>query len=225
MKLKLFQARRSLYFRIMEFFLRIFVYLRCTHRYEFLNKEFKKTILKSVPDNNYLYAIWHQNTLLAINVLIYSPHVSMVNISEYGEILINVLKVFPQHFFVRGSSARKGRDAMHQMIHQMKTKKMPGILAVDGPYGPIKKPKYGIFKMAQKIGVPIIPLCIYPKNFWECKTWDKFRIPKPFTKVSVFYGDPIYVGSKLDTSQLLILVEKLKDALEKGEKEIILKTS
>ena len=204
--------------------MRILVWLRRTHRYEFLNPELKETVLKSAPDNNYIYAIWHQNSLLMINTIINTPHVAMVNISEYGEILMNVLRPFPQHVIVRGSSARKGIEAMNQMIHEMKTKKMPGILAVDGPKGPSREPKYGIFKMAHKTGAPIIPLCIYPKRFWQCNTWDKFRIPKPFTKFSILFGDPIFVESQLDASQLPVLAQKLKDALEKGEQEIILKT-
>ena len=225
MKSKIFQIKRNLYFRIMELLLRILVYLRYTHRYVFLNPELKETLLKSAPDNNYIYAVWHQNTLLTVNMMMDYPHVVMVNISEYGEILMNVLRPLPQHIFVRGSSARKGKDAMYEMIHQIKTKKMPGILTIDGPCGPVKEPKYGIFKMAAKTAAPIIPLCIYPKSFWECNTWDKFRIPKPFTKISIFFGDPIFVGPTLEASQLPLLAKKLKDALEKGEKEIILKAT
>ena len=35
-------------------------------------------------------------------------------------------------------------------------------------------------------------------RYWELKTWDNFRIPKPFSRGLIIYGDPIVVPGYLD---------------------------
>jgi lysophospholipid acyltransferase (LPLAT)-like uncharacterized protein len=46
--------------------------------------------------------------------------------------------------------------------------------------------------LAKKSGAPLITLHSEPERFWELRSWDRFRIPKPFTKTLVKFGDPLY---------------------------------
>ncbi len=205
-------------YRVTKFLLKMLVRLGCTYRYEYINKEFKENILKFSPHKHYIYAIWHQNILAAAYMAKDSSHILMVSPSRDGDIVCDVLGSY-RYVFARGSSSREGKDAMLQMIHTMNTDKIPAGIAVDGPRGPFKIPKHGIFKVAQKTAVPIIPLCIYPKKFWELNSWDRFRLPMPFTTITVFYGTPIYVDRDMEGSYFSVLSEKLKDTLEKLEQK------
>ena len=199
-----------------RFIVKLIFLLRYTYRYKFVNPEIKNHLLQSIPKTNYLYAFWHQNAFMAFCVTVGSPHISITSPSRDGDIVADILTPFGYEI-LRGSSSRGGLAAMLEMIHAMKAKNIPGGFGIDGPKGPLKIPKYGIFKIAQRTGVPILPLCLYPKSFWEFNSWDKFRLPKPFTTIYVFYGQPIYVDSKWDKSQLPELSQQLKDVLDKAE--------
>jgi len=60
----------------------------------------------------------------------------------------------------------------------------------DGPRGPKYHLHPGAVKLAQLTGVPLVPIHIKYSRYWELKSWDAFRIPKPFSCVSVFF-DPL----------------------------------
>ncbi|MGW8179510.1 MAG: lysophospholipid acyltransferase family protein, partial [bacterium] len=50
--------------------------------------------------------------------------------------------------------------------------------------------------LARKLGVPVITLHSEPKYFWELKSWDQFRIPKPFTSALVKFGRPLQISAE-----------------------------
>ena len=65
-------------------------------------------------------------------------------------------------------------------------------LTPDGPRGPKYRISPGIIKLSQLTGVPVMPIHIQYSSFWELKSWDAFRIPKPFSRVTVIFG-PLYL--------------------------------
>lgn len=66
-------------------------------------------------------------------------------------------------------------------------------ITVDGPKGPYGSVKKGIIHLAQKAGIPIIP--IYVSFDWciRLKTWDRLIIPFPFSRAKVKIGNPLWV--------------------------------
>jgi lysophospholipid acyltransferase (LPLAT)-like uncharacterized protein len=98
------------------------------------------------------------------------------------------------HMAVRGSSKKRGKDkggreAKDEMIEVLKTG-LPGAVTVDGPSGPAFEVKNGIIEMARRAGVPVVPYYPEPARYWSFNTWDRFRLPKPFSKIYVYYGAP-----------------------------------
>ena len=82
---------------------------------------------------------------------------------------------------------------------------------VDGPIGPIYQVKPGITYMAKKCNVPIIPVASAFKNkFILEKAWDKYEVPKLFTKACCVIGEPITIEGDLDKANL-----ELNDTLNK----------
>lgn len=102
-----------------------------------------------------------------------------------------------------------GKLAKDQMIECLK-KGYPGAVTVDGPKGPAFVVKPGIIDMAKKAGVLIVPYGIGMSSYWEFKSWDRFRMPKPFCKILVSYGQPIDVSSENQS------FEEHLDALQKA---------
>ncbi len=66
-------------------------------------------------------------------------------------------------------------------------------ITVDGPKGPYGKVKAGIILLAQKTGVPIIPVYVDFEWYIRLKTWDRLVIPIPFSRAKVRIGNPLWV--------------------------------
>jgi len=85
----------------------------------------------------------------------------------------------------------------------------------DGPLGPPEKIQSGVILLAKYAGVPIIPWHYEPLRQWRLNSWDKHKIPKPFSTVVESFGNPFHVPKTLLAKDVPIFCEKL---------EIILKT-
>ena len=191
-------------------------FLQMTHRYEELNAQVKRTALGLSPRGNYLYALWHQNIICGAYMTMGSPHVCIVSPSRDGQLLSDIFQGFG-HIVLKGSSSRGGGEAMISMIKTMNHDNIPGISGIDGPRGPARVPKHGIFKIAQKTQSTIIPVAAKARRYWEFASWDRFRLPKPFTTITIFYGSPIPVGEDIDRKDTDALASKLKKELDDGE--------
>lgn len=105
---------------------------------------------------------------------------------------------------------------MIEMIRLLK--ETPAAITVDGPVGPIFSVKPGVFKIAKESGKPIIPYLVYPSSFWTfSKSWDKFRFPRPFSKLLIVYGDPIFIDQKPGAIEVERLAQQLKQSLFDAE--------
>ena len=62
-------------------------------------------------------------------------------------------------------------------------------------------------------GVPIIPVRFEHSSSWRLNSWDRFHIPKPFSKITVHVGDAIDVPAKLDDEEFEQYRQKVQRAL------------
>tara|TARA_R110002049_G_scaffold22203_4_gene79885 strand:- start:854 stop:1504 length:651 start_codon:yes stop_codon:yes gene_type:complete len=190
--------------------------LGLTYRFEHKTNKEVEEAKSSQSKKSYLYAIWHQNIVASILSHMGKPHVCIVSASKDGELVAVTLKLLG-HKSARGSSSKGGQKAMQEMVRIVKAG-TPGAISVDGPRGPAKVPKKGIFEVAKLTGVPIIPLVPIPLSFWSfSKSWDQFRLPKPFSKIIVHYGRPIYIDEKIQPSDYVRLSEELTAQLNNVE--------
>lgn len=58
-----------------------------------------------------------------------------------------------------------------------------------------------MIKLAAATGAPIIPIHVTFANAWRLKTWDRFVIPKPFSRVRVVFDTPIPIGANDGTPE------------------------
>jgi lysophospholipid acyltransferase (LPLAT)-like uncharacterized protein len=166
--------------------------LQLTYRFEFLNTE-RLTKLEA-NNKNYLLAIWHQNLVAGILAQQERPYVVIVSKSKDAEPVAFACQRLG-HIVTRGSSKKKGVDkggaaARDEMIEYL-IKGYPGAVTVDGPKGPAKVVKPGIVHMAIMSKSILIPYIVKSKSYFEFKSWDRFQLPKPFAKISVYYGEPV----------------------------------
>jgi lysophospholipid acyltransferase (LPLAT)-like uncharacterized protein len=72
----------------------------------------------------------------------------------------------------------------------------------------------GAVLLAKKTGNPILPFTIAAKHFWEVNSWDRFQIPRPFTRATVFIAPPIFVPPDADKDELNASRDQLQRSLE-----------
>jgi lysophospholipid acyltransferase (LPLAT)-like uncharacterized protein len=158
-----------------------------------------------------LLCTWHQQFFSAIlpfkNYKTFNPSI-MISQSRDGEI---VAKIALRSGWnpVRGSSSKGGMEALKKMITHLKEKKLAAHI-VDGPNGPLGIIKPGVIRLAHSTDAVIVPFSVSAEKAWYFNSWDKFLLPKPFSKVFLRFGKMI----KLDRVKDKEIFERQRMRLE-----------
>ncbi|HEY1174477.1 MAG TPA: lysophospholipid acyltransferase family protein [Verrucomicrobiae bacterium] len=155
-------------------------------------------LMKPGDKNQAIYSIWHNR--LAYSLVIYQRYVrehtgrelaSLVSASKDGGLLARVLELFGTRP-VRGSSSRRGPQALREMVSAAED---GCVLAItpDGPRGPCYQVQEGIIGLAQVTELPIIPVSYHLSFKFRIKSWDRFQVPLPFGTCTVKFGEPITI--------------------------------
>lgn len=145
-----------------------------------------------------VYGFWHRNIICCALQRAGDPIAVMVSSSKDGELIAGPLTRLG-YSLVRGSSTRKGSEALKGMLRYSKVKSLA--ITPDGPKGPAGTIHPGMFQLALLAKLPIVAIACNTDREWVFNTWDRFRFPKPFAKVMITYSDPIWVLSKEDIPQ------------------------
>lgn len=190
--------------------------LNWTYRYEFVGLENRKKAIESNEKKTFVFALWHQNLIGAIFSHIGERFTMVISESKDGE-LVAVTCEKLGHIPARGSSTRGGKRALIEIVKTVK-QGIPGALTVDGPKGPAHVVKPGVLEIARLAGCPVLPLSPYAKDYWFFKkSWDQFRIPKPFTKIVVVIGEPVFIGSDVSREEFEDIAIKIGNLITQGE--------
>lgn len=103
---------------------------------------------------------------------------------------------------IRGSSNRTGARALKDMYNTITKDKVSPVTTSDGPTGPIHEFKQGAVMLAQLTQSPMLPIAYAASNYWEARSWDKFIIPKPFSRIVIAVGEPHYIDKKSNAQTL-----------------------
>lgn len=148
-----------------------------------------------------VFALWHDELFPLMHVREDLRIVTVVSQSKDGEYLAGLLQRLGL-VTARGSSSRGGVKALLQTAKLMRQDNRCGCITVDGPRGPRHVAKEGAVFLAARTPAPIVPIRLYMENTW-CfhKAWDKFLLPKPFSRIRVIFGQPYTVGENALTPE------------------------
>jgi lysophospholipid acyltransferase (LPLAT)-like uncharacterized protein len=186
-------------------------------RMVYLNEKTRDDAVIKSKRNSVVYACWHHSTLTSMLSVAFRKFAVLVSKSFDGEVIAYINRKFGI-YSARGSSSKGGKDGLSELVSLVGEGYEIGF-TVDGPRGPRHKVKAGVVALASKTGIPILPTASCGERFWVFyKSWDRFRLPKPFSKVFVIYGDPIWVEAELSREKFLSYQLKVEDALMELEK-------
>lgn len=136
-----------------------------------------------------VFAHWHRDELAVVRYVGALRVATMTALSDDGQLIDFVIRRLGGTT-VRGSSQGGGAGALRGLLRLMGSGHCAS-LAVDGPQGPIYQSKPGAFQLSKLAGVPIIPVGVasFGRIIFR-KSWNQARLPLPFTRVVVVFGEP-----------------------------------
>ncbi len=165
---------------------------------------------------NFVTAFWHGSMMIGWFIHRNDNAAALVSQSKDGDVLASILEKWNYHV-VRGSSSTGGSDALTIMILLIREGYSLAITP-DGPRGPIYNMKAGAVITAKKSNAPLFLIGIGIKKKIVLKSWDRFEVPIPFSKVVAVYSDPVFIDQNLsyeETNQKIIECEELLNKLHK----------
>jgi hypothetical protein len=159
-----------------------------------------------------LFASWHQRFFggFFIPRIYGTPHCIMISRSRDGDFIARIVSYIGWRA-IRGSSSLGGKEALLQMIDALMHDCVGGHI-VDGPQGPPRVIKPGLVSLAQRTGAAICPAYVSYENPWVFNSWDRFMVPKPFSRLMLRFDKKLFfVPGELDEhefEQLRLEIEK-----------------
>lgn len=154
-----------------------------------------------------IFAFWHSRLLLM--PYIYRGRDAAVLISRHrdGEIISRTMSRFG-FSSVRGSSTRGGASALRQMPRLVREGRDLAITP-DGPRGPARRVQPGIILTARLSGRPVLPVSFASQHFYSFGSWDRFQVPRPFSRGVFVWGEPLRVTREDDLEERRLALENV----------------
>jgi lysophospholipid acyltransferase (LPLAT)-like uncharacterized protein len=197
LKKKLYKMRSQLIAKLGNFLMKVLI--RTCH----IHVEGLESFIHVAETEKCILMLWHNRLAIIPSILNrYAPTIifaALVSGSRDGEILSTVV-----HSYKRGRTIKVSHQARHQALRQnirhIEERKQIVIMTPDGPRGPCYEIKPGIAFAALETQAYVIPLDWAANRFWELKTWDRLRVPKPFTTIVFRFLPPFRFENRTQTS-------------------------
>jgi lysophospholipid acyltransferase (LPLAT)-like uncharacterized protein len=86
----------------------------------------------------------------------------------------------------------------------------------DGPRGPRRVVKPGLVYLASRLGLPIVPAGFGLNRPWRGKSWDRFAVPRPFSRACCVTDEIIRVPATADRDTLEVYRRQVEAAITRA---------
>ncbi|NTV53321.1 MAG: lysophospholipid acyltransferase family protein [Candidatus Firestonebacteria bacterium] len=159
-----------------------------------------------------IYAFWHEHQVLAMSTFRHWGVFVLVSRSRDGDYVSKVLDKFGFHT-VRSSSSNGKLTALRGLAREL-SRGAHVTITPDGPRGPRHSCQPGPVFLGAMTGAKVVPFGCAVDRAWRLKSWDRFEIPKPFSRAAVVFGTSLQVPEKLDADLTATLVAELEQSLK-----------
>ena len=158
-----------------------------------------------------ILSFWHNQIPVATYFWRHRGIVVITSEHFDGEYIARIIEGFG-YGTSRGSSSRGAVRALLGLKRRLGEGRDVAF-TVDGPRGPCYRVKPGPLWLSRKTGAPVVCFHIEPRHFWELGSWDRMRIPKPFSRVQVKIGSPLVVEQGSSEDQWMGVYQERMDDL------------
>lgn len=156
-----------------------------------------------VESRGAVFVFWHNGLMIPLGHACRHGVRALISPGRDGEFAARVVRRFGVRA-VRGSTSREGARALLLAVREPSSNGTTPRWAVtpDGPRGPRYVLQAGAAWLASRTALPVVPIGIAPERAWYLKSWDRYRIPKPFSRVHLVFGEPIDIPPSLSRDAL-----------------------
>jgi lysophospholipid acyltransferase (LPLAT)-like uncharacterized protein len=143
--------------------------------------------------------LWHDRLLLVAEILNrFAPqfiYTAFISNSRDGQPLSLMALSYKAGRVLRVPHNARPK-ALKEMIVHLRNRGEVILITPDGPRGPRYILKPGVVIAARESSAKVIPFSWESESYWQLNTWDQLRIPKPFSKIKISFGDPLVVSKQ-----------------------------
>lgn len=159
-----------------------------------------------------IMAHWHGDELGLLHLVRKYSLATMTSTSKDGSLIDYVIAKLGGQTS-RGSSTRGGVQALKGLIRLCKSGH-PVSFAVDGPRGPIYQVKPGVFELSRLMSAEVFPVGLFAdKKYVFSRSWNRAVLPKPFSKVRIYYDKPMKALDKNSDPKSMELSQTLAERI------------
>jgi lysophospholipid acyltransferase (LPLAT)-like uncharacterized protein len=143
----------------------------------------------------YILTLWHGRIFYLFYYLRRHPdYFLLISPSTDGDLLARLAQLMG-YSVIRGSSYKKTVPAARSLIKVLNRNQRIIIIA-DGSRGPRCVAQSGSLQLAGITGAPVFAMTFGSKNKMVLNSWDRFVIPRPFTRCALNFSSPITLSCK-----------------------------
>jgi len=154
-----------------------------------------------------IYVLWH-GRLLPLTYYNRGRDIhTLISRNVDGEYIARVVERWGYHA-IRGSSSRGAGSGTRGLLRALRAGHSVAVTP-DGPRGPREEMKEGVVFLARASGAPLVPAAAAPTAAWTFGSWDRFVVPKPFSRVRIRYGSPRRIPREIGDSGMAEVSDEL----------------
>ena len=142
-----------------------------------------------------IYVFWHENILLPLYLRGHSNISMLLSRHMDANILDRVARMMG-FGVVRGSTFRGGTTALRELADRAATGNLT--ITPDGPRGPRRRLAAGCVFLASTLQIPIVAMGFGYQRPWRFGTWDRFAMPRPWTRARGVVSRAVMIPPDLD---------------------------
>ncbi|HFQ62106.1 MAG TPA: DUF374 domain-containing protein [Epsilonproteobacteria bacterium] len=166
-------------------------------------------------DEQHVCVTWHGELFMSPQAYryIHKKHAASAIISSHfdGALIAGTL-AFLNIRPLRGSSRKGAKQVLLQAFKSIKTGEEV-LITPDGPKGPRHSMSDGALGIALKSKLPIFIMNFTAQRYWQLNSWDKFVIPKPFSKVDFYIQSVSLDGMALEEAKSYLSTKMLEHTI------------
>jgi hypothetical protein len=142
-----------------------------------------------------IYVFWHENILMPLYLRGHS-NISMLLSRHWDANILDRVARMMGFGVVRGSTFHGGSAALRELAERAAEGNLT--ITPDGPRGPRRRLAPGCVFLASTLGIPIVVMGMGYDRPKRVGTWDRFAIPRPFSRARGVVSRAITVPPDLD---------------------------
>ncbi|HEV3512558.1 MAG TPA: lysophospholipid acyltransferase family protein [Candidatus Sulfotelmatobacter sp.] len=168
---------------------------------------------KTLDERPLVASFWHECMIPATYLFRNMGIRVMSSFSYDGEYMGRIIRRFG-FVAVKGSSSRNPIRALLGLRRALE-EGWTVAFTLDGPRGPRRQVKPGPAGLARSSGLAMTTFHAAVERAWVLHSWDRMRIPKPFSRVLVRVGRLIHVPPETTDEDLERYTEQLQSTLDR----------